>query len=65
MEAKNGRPRIKEGQRNFCFRKDVNDFLTSEAERQGRALTVIVERTLLHLRSLKPAQRDEICSKAA
>lgn len=62
MDVRNGRPKSKEGRRNFKFPKDVNDFLETERARTGKAMTAIIEQSLLYMARLKPAARDALLS---
>jgi hypothetical protein len=62
-----GRPKVKGPLRNFRFRKNIDDFLTSEAGedketgrrgRTGKDMTFYLEQALTYFMKLKPSTRD-------
>ncbi len=62
-----GRPETKAKLRNFKLRKDVDEFLMSEAGqggRTGKTATLYIEQALAFVMKLKPSVRDAEMQKA-
>lgn len=67
MDAKNttnGRPKVKGPLRNFRLREEIDGFLTDEAARTGKDMTLLIEQALAYFQKLKPGPRDALMGKA-